>query len=59
MKEQFYRVFANIPLGERPNPIYVDEKYGAMSWLVLKLEVDHDTEVSKKALQFLSDTQII
>lgn len=59
MKEDFYRTFANIPLGLRKDIIYVDKEYGAMTWLVLKLEVDANTAVSEKALKFLKGTDII
>lgn len=59
MKERFKKVFANVPLGERQNPIYVDQKYGAMSWSVVWIEVEHDTEIGIKALAFLSEANII
>lgn len=58
-EDRFYQAFANIPLSERKNPIYVDKEYGAMSWLVLKIEVENDTKVADRALEFLSKTGII
>lgn len=59
MKEDFQKTFINVPLAERKMPIYVDEEYGPISWLVLALEVEHETELSKKALDFLKRENII
>ena len=59
LKERFNNLFANLPIPERKNPIYVDDKYGAMSWFIIKLEVDHDTELGLKALEFLNKTETI
>lgn len=53
-KEEFAEMFANIPLGERRNVIYVDDKWGAMSWYVVKIESDQETEVGIKAREFIS-----
>lgn len=59
MKESFYRTFCNVPLPERSNPIFVDHMHGAMSWHIVKLEVDSNTEVGKRALAFLKEAKII
>ena len=59
MKERFFAIFANLPLSERKNPIYVDREYGPMSWLVVNLEVRADTELGKKALEVLSKLEFI
>ena len=59
MKERFYKTFANLPIPERSMPIYVSPKYGAMSWNVVKLEVDADTELGTAALGFLTKFEII
>lgn len=58
-KMRWTETFNNCPLGERMMTIYVDETYGAMSWLVLNLEVRQDTPIAQKALKFLADSQII
>ena len=58
-KRDFEKVFSNVPLNERRMPIYVHQEFGPMSWLVLKLEVDFDTEIAIKALKFLKETKII
>ena len=59
MKEKFLKTFANLPIPERSMPIYVDQKHGALSWYVVKLEVDQNTDIGNAALEFLSATQII
>ena len=59
MKEKFYKTFANLPLPERSMPIYVDQKYGAMSWFVVWLEVKGDTEIGNQALETLTKNNLI
>ncbi len=59
MKENFYKTFANLPISERRNPIYVDQKYGAMSWFVVWLEVKGDTEIGIQALESLTKNNLI
>ena len=53
-KEEFKKMFSNIPLAERSNPIYVDKEYGSMSWNVVNIEVDNDTPVGLRALKFMN-----
>ena len=59
LKTRFLKVFANIPLGLRNDIIYVNEKYGTMSWFVVWLEVKADTEVAQEVLAFLAKEEII
>lgn len=59
LKQHFNQVFVNVPLAERRNPIYVDEEYGPMSWLVAKLEVDADTKIGQEIALFLARAKII
>jgi len=58
-EEQFKKVFANLPIPERQNPIYVDSQYGAMSWNVVWIEVKAGTEVGSRAVKFLKEQKII
>ena len=58
-KTDFNRIFANLPLGIRNEIIYVDEKYGAMTWQVVRLEVEARTKVAVKILEFLKRLKII
>ena len=59
MKEEFYKLFVNIPIPERSLAIYVSQKYGPMSWNVVKLEVDQNTELGLEALEALKRMNII
>ena len=59
MKERFYKVFANVPIPERSSVIYVSQEHGPVSWRIVKLEVDHDTEFGDEALQALDRMGII
>ena len=59
MKEQFLRAFANLSIPERANPIYVDPKHGALSWHVVRIEVEAGTPIGDAAMKFLSDLKII
>lgn len=57
-KEKFYHVYANVPLNLREEIILVidDEP---ISWKVAKLEVDGETELSKKILVKLEALGVI
>lgn len=59
MKEEFNKIFANLPIPLRSEIIYVDDKYGVMSWNVVKLEIDASTEIGKKAFETLKEMKII
>ena len=59
MKERFYKTFMNVPIPERSNAIYVSSKHGAMSWYIVKLEVDQDTELGFEALEALIRMDLI
>ena len=59
LKNLWRKVYPNIPLGERRMPIYVSKEFGPMSWLVLAVEVETDTEVASEALEFLHRENII
>ena len=59
MKERFYKVFANIPIPERSSPIYVSQEHGAMSWQIVKLEVDEETPLGLEALIALVEIKLI
>lgn len=59
LKTRFLRVFNNLPLGERKLPIYHDKEYGPISWYVLWTEIQNDTKVAKRCLEFLKKLEII
>ena len=58
-KQQFYKIFANLPINLREEVILVIPKKGPITWQVAFLEVDNDTELSKMILEKLSDLKII
>ena len=59
MKERFYKVFANVPIPERSNVIYTSREHGPMSWMVVKLEVDANTELGIDILEALNRMDLI
>lgn len=58
-EELFFKTFANVPIPERSNPIYVDSQYGAMSWYVVNLEVRAGSEVGLRAIKFMKQEKFI
>lgn len=58
LKANFYRTFADLPLGVRDEIIVVIDGQ-PMTWNVVKIEVDTDSDVSKKALKILQDLKFL
>lgn len=58
LKEKFYKVYANVPLGLREEIILVmdDEP---ISWKIARLEIDGETKTAKKILEKLEALGII
>jgi len=58
LKERFYKVYNNLPLGVRDEVILVvnDEP---ITWKVAKLEIDNDTPLTKEILEKLASLEII
>lgn len=52
LKTRFYRTYANLPLPIR-NEVAVVVGDNPISWNVLKIEVDNNTLLGKKALEIL------
>lgn len=59
LKQQFYKVFANLPINLREEVILVISGKGPITWQVAYLEVDNDTELGQIVLEKLSDLKII
>ncbi len=58
LRENFLKVYANIPLGLRDDIVLViDDK--PLTWNVAYLEVKEDTDFSKKILKELKDLKLI
>lgn len=58
LKERFYKVYNNLPLGLRDEVILVI-KEEPITWKVARLEIDNDTPLSKDILEKLAELQII
>lgn len=58
-KQQFYKIFANLPINLREEVILVIPGKGPITWQVVFLEVDNDTELGRMILEKLSDLKII
>lgn len=61
-RDRFYKVYNNLPLGVRDEVVAVVNVSGynePISWRVAKLEVDENTELSKKILENLEKLKII
>lgn len=58
LKQQFYKVYSNLPLGVRDEIILVINNE-PITWKVAKLEIDNDTPLSKEILEKLVALQII
>lgn len=58
LKQRFYRVYNNLPLGVREEVILVinDE---SITWKVARLEIDNDTPLSKEILKKLEELKFI
>ncbi len=50
VKASFYRTYANLPMGVRGEIIAVVEN-NPLTWNSLRIEVDNDTPIAKKALE--------
>lgn len=58
-KQQFYKIFANLPINLREEVILVIPGKGPITWQVAFLEVDNDTKLGNMILEKLSDLKII
>ena len=58
LKERFYKVYDNLPLGVRDEVVLVinDEP---ISWKVARLEIDNNTPLSKEILDKLVNLEFI
>jgi len=57
--ERFIKVYSNIPLAERANPVVVLKKYGPISWERAYKEIKNETAVGKEIAQKLIGLKII
>lgn len=57
-KEHFLRIYSNLPLGVRKEIVVVIDNE-PVTWDVAYIEVENDTEMSKRILSKLKELQII
>lgn len=57
-KEQFLKIYSNLPLGVRKEIVVVIDNE-PVTWDVAYIEVENDTEMSKRILSKLKELQII
>jgi len=57
-KENFYKVYANLPLDLRQEIILVLDSE-PISWQVAKIEVDNNTTLGKQILEKLDSLEVI
>lgn len=58
-KENFLKVYANLPLGLREDIILVLDNFGPITWNAAYLEINNDTKLSRFILEKLTDLRII
>lgn len=58
-KEQFMRIYANLPINIRNEIIAVVSDVGPLTWNVAYLEISNDTKLGKTILEKLSILKII
>lgn len=56
--ERFKRIYANLPLGLRSEIVAVLDNE-IMTWNVVKIEVDNNTAMGKRLLEYLEELEII
>jgi len=59
LREDFLRIYANLPLGVRKEIICVLDDWGPMTWNVCYLEIKEKTKVGYKILKYLERLKII
>jgi len=58
LKQRFYQVYNNLPLGVRDEVILVINNE-SITWKVARLEIDNDTPLSKEILERLEELKFI
>ena len=58
-KEQFFKVYANLPINLRDEIVLVLPDMGPITWNVAYLEINADTALGNEILKKLSELNII
>ncbi len=59
LKENFLKIYANLPLNVRGEIIYVLDGKGPITWNVAYIEVSNDTDLAKDILVKLTELGVI
>lgn len=59
MKDQFFKVYANLPLNLRSEIVLVLPERGPITWNVAYTEINNDTRLGELILQKLAELKII
>ena len=59
LRTQFFKIYANLPLGVRKEIICVLDDWGSISWFVAWLEVKENTKVSGEILEKLRRMELL
>ena len=58
MKEEFFKIYANLPIEERNNVVVVINKQ-PISWNIAYLEIKNSTKLGQKILKILKELGIL
>ena len=58
-REEFLKVYSNLPINLRKEVILVLDDNGPISWEVAYLEINNKTQLGEKILKKLADLKII
>ncbi|OGL65958.1 hypothetical protein A3B21_02155 [Candidatus Uhrbacteria bacterium RIFCSPLOWO2_01_FULL_47_24] len=59
MKDQFFKIYANLPLNLRSEIVLVLSDRGPITWNVAYTEINNDTKLGELILQKLQELKII
>ena len=59
MKDQFFKIYANLPLNLRSEIVLVLSDRGPITWNVAYTEISNDTKLGELILQKLKELKII
>ena len=59
MKDQFFKIYANLPLNLRSEIVLVLSDRGPITWNVAYTEINNDTKLGELILQKLEELKII
>ena len=58
-KDQFFKVYSNLPINLRQEIILLLPEVGPITWQVSYLEISHDTKLGQTILEKLTELKFI